>query len=425
MAEVITIILAGGQGRRLYPLTKMRSKPAVPIAGKFRLIDIPISNCIHSGLKKIFILTQFSSESLHRHIFKTYLFDSFSKDFVTILSAQQTSESVNWYQGTADAVRQNMRFFHRKADLVLILSGDHLYKMNYQKFIDFHVQKQADISISVYPVSEKQAPELGVMKVNRNDRITAFLEKPNDPEQIESMKVSEKLFQHVGIDAGDRTHLASMGVYLFNWDVLNELLEHTDYEDFGKGVIPYAISQKKVYGYLFGGYWADIGTVKSFFDMHMDLTAPLPKFNFYDEDNPIFTHARFLPSSKILLSEIRQSIVSEGSIINRSQINHSIIGLRTRIGENSIIDHAIVMGAEYFESVNEITSNEKKQIPNMGIGNNCEIRYAIIDINARIGHGVKLLNVRNIAEEEHDGYVIRDGIIIIPVNSIIPDGTVI
>jgi glucose-1-phosphate adenylyltransferase len=410
MAEVITIILAGGQGTRLYPLTKNRSKPAVPIAGKFRLIDISISNCIHSGLRKIFILTQFSSESLHRHIFKTFLFDNFSKDFVSILSAQQTTENLDWYQGTADAVRKNMRFFHKEADLVLILSGDHLYKMDYQKLIDFHLQKKAEISIAVYPVFT---------------RITDFLEKPKKPDQREKMKVSEEAFHQFGLEPGGRTHLASMGIYLFNWDVLNELLENTEHDDFGKGVIPFAIKQKNAYGYFFDGYWEDIGTIKKYFRAHMNLTEPLPKFNFYDEETPIFTHARFLPSSKILSSEVRQSILSEGSIINRSRINNSIVGLRSRIGENSVIDHSILMGADYFESKEEIVNNTKKGIPNIGVGDDCEIRYTIIDKNARIGNGVKIINVRSAAEEDAENHVIRDGIIIIPKNSIIPDGTVI
>jgi glucose-1-phosphate adenylyltransferase len=425
MPEVVTIILAGGRGTRLHPLTKNRSKPAVPIAGKFRLIDISISNCIHSGLRKIFILTQFSSESLHRHIFKTFLFDNFSKDFVAILSAQQTVENLDWYQGTADAVRQNMRFFQRKADLVLILSGDHLYKMDYQKFIDFHLQKKAEISIAVYPVPEEQTPEFGVMKVDGDTRITDFLEKPKEREQREKMKVSQEVFHQFGLESGGRTHLASMGIYLFNWDALNDLLENTEHDDFGKGVIPYAIKQKNVYGYFFEGYWEDIGTIRKYFEAHMNLTEQLPKFNFYDEERPIFTHARFLPSSKILSSEVHQSILSEGSIINCSQINNSIIGLRSRIGENSFIDHSIVMGADYFESKEEVVSNATKGIPNIGIGNNCEIRNAIIDNNARIGNGVKLINVRGAAEEEAENHIIRDGIVVIPADSIIPDGTVI
>jgi glucose-1-phosphate adenylyltransferase len=425
MANVVTIILAGGQGKRLYPLTQKRSKPAVPIAGRFRLIDIPISNCIHSGLRRIFILTQYSSESLHRHIFLTYRFDSFTKDFVTILSAQQTLESPDWYQGTADAVRQNMRFFRTGGDLLLVLSGDHLYRMDYKKFIEFHLEKKADISIAVNPVPTSQAPEYGVMKVDTQSRIVSFLEKPKDPDQINSMKVPDEVFNQFQMDSAGRTHLASMGVYLFNWEVLKELLEHLDFEDFGKEVIPSSIHHKKVYGYFFDGYWADIGTIRSFFDVHMDLTQPLPKFNFYDEQKPIFSHARFLPGSKILDSRVHNSILCEGSIIDRSQIIHSIIGIRSRIGENSVLDRTVMMGADFFESREQIEKNLGKNIPRIGVGDNCEIRNAIIDKNAHIGSRVKLINAKGVNEETHDDYVIRDGIIVIPKNATIRDGTVI
>jgi len=425
MPKVITIILAGGQGTRLYPLTKLRSKPAVPIAGKFRLIDIPISNCIHSQLRKIFILTQFASTSLHRHIFTTYLFDSFSKDFVTILSAQQTMDSLDWYQGTADAVRQNLRFIHSDDDLVLILSGDHLYRMDYRKFIQFHLGKKADISISVHPVFDEQSPEFGVMKVNRNARIIDFFEKPKEPSDREKMKIPEQVFNQFGLEANGRTHLASMGVYLFKREILFELLSNTAYEDFGREVIPAAIKRKKVYGYFFDGYWEDIGTIKSFFETHIDLTQPLPKFNFYDEKKPIFTHARFLPGSKILSSEVSNSILSEGSIINRSKISHSIIGVRSRIGDNCVVKNSIIMGADLFESEEEIASNTEKGIPKIGIGDNCEIRNAIIDKNARIGNGVKLTNENGIQEYENNNYVIREGIIVIPKNAVIPNDMVI
>jgi glucose-1-phosphate adenylyltransferase len=425
MAKVVTIIMAGGQGKRLYPLTKKRSKPAVPIAGKFRLIDIPISNCIHSDLRRIFILTQYSSESLHRHIFLTYHFDSFSKDFVTILSAQQTLESPNWYQGTADAVRQNLRFFRTEGDLVLILSGDHLYRMDYQKFINFHIEKGADISISVYPVLYEQAQEFGVMKVDKTGRIARFLEKPKEASQLEEMKVPEEAFKQFQQDAAGRTHLASMGIYIFKWEVLKELLENTDFEDFGREVIPFAIKQKNVYGYFFDGYWQDIGTIRSFFDVHLDLTQPLPRFNFYDEENPIFSHARFLPGSKILASEVDNSILCEGSIINRSKINHSIIGIRSRIGEKCLIERSVMMGADFFESREEMEYNLKSGVPRVGIGNNCELRNSIIDKNARIGDGVKLVNARSINDEDGENHVIRDGIIVIPKNAVIPEGTVI
>ncbi len=425
MARVVTIILAGGQGTRLFPLTKMRSKPAVPIAGKFRLIDIPISNCLHSGLRKIFISTQFSSESLHRHIFLTYRFDSFSKDFVTILSAQQTLESRDWYQGTADAVRQNLRFLRSEGDLVLILSGDHLYRMDYRKFIEYHLKKKADISISVYPVAYDQAPEFGVMKANKAGRIVSFFEKPKVEPDLDKMVVPESVFQQFGLESAGRTHLASMGIYLFHWDVLKELLENNDFEDFGKEVIPFAIERKKVQGYFFDGYWEDIGTIRSFFDAHLDLTRPLPRFNFYHEERPIFTHPRFLPGSKILASSVNNSILSEGSIINRSRIQDSIIGVRTRIGEDSVLDRAIIMGADYFESKEEKAKNVQDGIPEVGIGSNCEIRNAIIDKNARIGNGVRLVNERGVDEEINYSYVIRDGIIVIPKGAIIPDGTVI
>ncbi len=425
MAKVVTIILAGGQGSRLYPLTKKRSKPAVPIAGRFRLIDFPISNCIHSGLRRIFLLTQFSSESLHRHIFLTYRFDNFSKDFITILSASQTLESSDWYQGTADAVRQNLRFLRTEGDLVLVLSGDHLYQMDYRKFIDFHLEKKADISISVFPVHYDRAPEFGVMKVDKNGRISEFHEKPKDPSLLDSTKVTEEVFKQFHLEAAGRTHLASMGIYLFNWEVLNDLLSSTTFEDFGREVIPSALNKYKVYAYFFDGYWKDIGTIRSFFEAHLDLIQPLPQFNLYDEDRLIFSHARFLPGSKIMFSEVQNSILCEGSIIDRARISQSIIGIRSRIGENSVIERAVIMGADFFESEKEFAKNKKEGIPDVGIGKNCEVRNAIIDKNVRIGSGVKLINSRNINEEDTEDYVIEDGIIVIPKNAIIPDGTVI
>jgi glucose-1-phosphate adenylyltransferase len=362
---------------------------------------------------------------LHRHIFLTYRFDTFTKDFVTILTAQQTLENRDWYQGTADAVRQNLRFLRTEGDLVLILSGDHLYRMDYQQFIEYHIRKKADISISVYPVRSEQTPEFGVMKVNKNGRIISFFEKPSKQSDQVMMQVPEQIFKQYGIDPAGRTHLASMGIYLFNWDVLGEMLEKTDFEDFGKEVIPLALKKKKVFGYFFDGYWEDIGTIRRFFEAHMELTASLPRFNFYDEEKPIFTHPRFLPGSKILSSQVNNSILCEGSILNRSVVSQSIIGIRTRIGENSRLYRAIIMGADFFESKEKLFENEIKGIPNMGIGNDCEIQNAIVDKNARIGHGVKLLNTNGVQEEMAENYVIRDGIIVIPKNAIIPNGTVI
>jgi glucose-1-phosphate adenylyltransferase len=425
MAKVITIIMAGGQGSRLYPLTKVRSKPAVPIAGRFRLIDIPISNCIHSGFRKIFILTQFASESLHRHIFLTYRFDNFTKDFVTILSAQQTLESRNWYQGTADAVRQNLKFVEKMGDLVLILSGDHLYRMDYRNFVESHLRKNADISISVTPVAAARASEYGVMKVNARGRIVDFQEKPKEAADLGRLRVQEEIFERFGVRASGRTHLASMGIYLFDSGVLGDLLGSTVHEDFGREVIPLAIRERKVYAHFFDDYWEDIGTIPSFFDAHMDLTRPLPKFNFYDEEHPIFTHARFLPGSKILASDVENSILCEGSIVNRSIVRQAIIGIRSRIGENCRVERTIMMGADFFESDADLKTNREKGVSDIGIGRDCEIRNAIIDKNARIGNGVRLLNAKNTASETADNYAIVNGIIVVPKNAVIPDGALV
>ena len=425
MAKVVTLILAGGQGSRLYPLTKVRSKPAVPIAGRFRLIDVPISNCIHSGFRKIFILTQFSSESLHRHIFLTYRFDNFHRDFVTILSAQQTLASRNWYQGTADAVRKNLDFIESENDLVLILSGDHLYRMDYGRFVESHLRRKADISISVIPVREDQVSEFGVMKIDARGRIAEFLEKPRDPADVARMRIPDIAFERAGVPADGRTHLASMGVYLFNRDVLVDLLAGTDFEDFGREVIPHAIRKRRVAGHVFDGYWEDIGTIPSFFEAHMDLTEPLPKFNFYDEHKPIFTHARFLPGSKILSSEVCRSILCEGSIVDGSCIRQSIIGVRSRIGASSFLERAVVMGADMYESAEDVRANRERGIPDIGIGRDCEIRNAIIDKNARVGRGVRLVNASGISDAAAENWAVVGGIIVVPKNAVIPDGTVV
>jgi glucose-1-phosphate adenylyltransferase len=425
VVNVVGIIMAGGQGSRLYPLTKVRSKPAVPVAGRFRLIDISISNCIHSDVHNIFVLTQFASESLHRHIFTTYRFDSFHRDYITLLSAQQTLENRSWYQGTADAVRQNLDYIDDAGALVLVLSGDHLYRMDYRKFVDFHITSGAEISIAVTPVRAEQAHEFGVMKVNARGRITEFHEKPKTPEDIERMRVGEDVFDRFGTPANGRTHLASMGVYLFSQNVLRDLLAHTDSTDFGREVIPHAIGERKVCGHFFDGYWEDIGTIRSFFEAHMDLTRPLPKFDFYDEERPIFTYPRFLPGSKILGADVENAILCEGSIVNRSCIRDSIIGIRSRIGDNCRLERAVVMGADFYESQEETARNRNRGVPDIGIGRDCEIRNAIIDKNARIGHGARLINRNGASAESAESYAIVDGIIVVPKDAVIPDGAVV
>ncbi len=425
MGDVVSLIMAGGQGTRLYPLTKFRSKPAVPLAGRFRLIDISISNCIHSGVSSIFVLTQFASRSLHRHIFTTYRFDDFHRDFITVLSAQQTLESRNWYQGTADSVRQNLSVIEDPGALVLILSGDHLYRMDYRKFIAFHRNTGAEISIAVTPVGADQAPEFGVMKVDAGGRITEFFEKPKDPADVDRMRVGADVFERFGTPARGRTHLASMGIYLFDQDVLRDMLTDTEFRDFGREVIPWAIRERRVFGNFFDGYWEDIGTIPSFFEAHMDLVRPLPRFDFYDESRPVFTHARALPGSKILASEVESSILCEGSIVNRSRIRQSIVGIRSRIGENSSLERTVMMGADFFESAQDLDRDRERGIPEIGIGRDCEIRNAIIDKNARIGHGVKLVNRDGLSSATAENCVIVDGLIVVPKGAVIPDGTVI
>ncbi|MEN6560988.1 MAG: glucose-1-phosphate adenylyltransferase [Acidobacteriota bacterium] len=423
--DMVGIIMAGGQGSRLYPLTKVRSKPAVPLAGRFRLIDVSISNCIHSNVSSIFVLTQFATESLHRHIFTTYRFDGFHRDFITLLSAQQTFENRNWYQGTADAVRQNLDYIKDLGALVLVLSGDHLYRMDYRKFAEFHAASGAEISIGVTPIGAGQAGDFGIMKVDGRGRITEFREKPRDPAEVERLRVDESVFERFGTPARGRTHLASMGVYLFSQDVLRDILARTGAKDFGREVIPQAIGARRVFGHFFDGYREDIGTIRSFFEAHMDLTRPLPRFDFYDEERPVFTQPRFLPGSKIVASDVRDAVLCEGSIVNRSYIRNAIIGIRSRIGENARLERTVVMGADYYESREDMARNRGRNVPDIGIGSGCEIRDAIIDKNARIGRGVRLVNAAGAAAASAESCSIVDGIIVVPKDAVIPDGTVI
>ncbi len=424
-ARVSTMIMAGGQGSRLYPLTKIRSKPAVPIGGRFRLIDIPISNCIHSGYRRIFILTQFASESLHRHIFTAYRFDQFHKDYITILAAKQTIDNRGWFQGTADAVRQNLSTVEGSGELILILSGDHLYRMDYRKFVEAHEKAGADITISVVPAAREDVSGLGVLKVDANNRIVEFKEKPKDDATIDEMAVDPEVFAANGIEARGRTHTASMGIYLFNWKVLKDVLEGTTAEDFGRQIIPQAIHEKRVFAHFFDGYWEDIGTIPNFFEANIGLTHPLPRFNFYDEDKPVFSLPRFLPGSKILDADVHESILCEGSIINRAYIRQSLVGIRSRIGEGTQLLRTIMMGADYYESADDLRASAAQGLPAVGVGRNCEIRNAIIDKNARIGDGVKLINASGTRDRIGEDVCIVDGIIVVPKNAMLPSGTVV
>lgn len=411
--NVVGLILGGGAGSRLQPLTKERSKPAVPIAGKYRLVDIPISNCINSGIRKIFLLTQFNSVSLHHHIGTTFRFDQFSGGHVRILAAEQTPESEGWFQGTADAVRRSMRYFAEETvDLVVILSGDQLYRMDLQAVIDSHVNNGADLTISTKPVVREEADSLGIMQVDETGRIINFSEKPGDTPQLDELRAP--LYE-------DERYLASMGIYVFNMDVLKKLLCESTESDFGKHIIPGAIKTHKVYSYIFDDYWEDIGSIRSFWAANLALTEALPSFSFYDMASPIYTRMRYLPPSKINQCDLSRCLLTEGCIITGKRIDHAVIGIRALVGEGTEIEDSIIMGADYYEHGK---IDHESGIP-LGIGKNCIIKQAIIDKNARIGDGVVISPEGKPMDEKTDLYWVRDGIMVIPKNTVIPSGTVL
>ena len=423
--NTLAVILGGGAGTRLFPLTMPRSKPAVPIGGKYRIIDITVSNCINSDIIRIFVLTQFNSASLNRHISRTYRFSGFSDGFVEILAAEQTPTNKDWFQGPADAVRQVMVHIESvKPDNLLILSGDHLYRMDYRDFLRHHHDTGADVTVSVLPVDESRATGFGLLKSSPTGRIVEFREKPA-AHALDAMRVDTTRFGLSPEDAAQRPFLASMGVYVFKLDVLRELLRNEQFNDLGGQVIPAAIPDYNVRSFLFDGYWEDIGTISSFYEANMGLTQLTPKFSFFDADAPIFTRTRFLPSSKMSVCRIRDSIISEGSILNNSVVEHSIIGIRSRIENNSRIEDSLVMGADMYQTVEELEAERRQGIPWIGIGENCHIRRAIIDKNTRIGAGVRILNEAGLNHHDSDNYYIREGIVIVPKNATLPDGMVI
>ena len=414
-------MLGGGQGSRLFPLTASRSKPAVPIAGKYRLVDIPISNCLHSGIERIFVLTQFNSASLNKHIKNTYHFSSFSEAFVDILAAEQTPNSVAWFQGTADAVRQSLHHLSvHEFDYVLILSGDQLYQMDFQEMIDQHEANQAEISIATIPVPEADVPGFGILKTADNGRITQFVEKPKTGFDKLTSDVSPEM------KALGRVYLASMGIYVFNRNVLYDLLQGNDHTDFGKEIIPKSIKDHQVFSYQYEGYWTDIGTIPSFFEANLELTDDIPKFNLFDS-NFIYTRSRMLPPSKISGSQLKSTIIADGCIINASSITRSVIGIRSRIGFNTIIENCYIMGSDDYQTLEQIEQSRAKNIPIMGIGNNCHIRNAIVDKNCYIGNNVRINcgDNKSLADGDYPQYTVNDGIVVIKKRTVIPDGTVI
>lgn len=409
--EILAVILGGGKGVRLYPLTKYRAKPAVPIAGKFRIIDIPISNCLNSGINKIFLLTQFNTHSLHRHIYDTYRFGQFTRGFVEILAAQQTLENTGWYQGTADAVRQNISFIKGvNTKYVIILAGDHLYRMDYRNFLETHIRKKADITIAVKPVTKREASNFGILQTDNNDCIVHFVEKPQGDalSEIKSPGTSSTT-----------PYLASMGIYLFSIDILEKVLEDNKMDDFGRHIIPSAIGAYNIYAHQFKGYWKDVGTIGAFFKANMELTSVNPPFTFYDEESPIYTHPRYLPGSRAENCRIHKTLLADGCYLEECKIDSAVIGIRSVIRYGTKIENSVIMGADYYEE------KSPNNLPPIGIGKRCLVKNAIIDKNARIGDNVKIINKERLQNFDAENYSIRDGIVVVPKNSVIPEGMVI
>ncbi|MEY4885644.1 MAG: hypothetical protein RL151_953 [Bacteroidota bacterium] len=421
--DIVAIILGGGAGSRLSPLTSTRSKPAVPIAGKYRLVDIPISNCLNSNIGRIYVLTQFNSASLNKHIKNTYHFSAFSSAFVDIIAAEQTPDNPTWFQGTADAVRQSLRHVQQQSfDYVLILSGDQLYQMDFEQMVERHIKEGADISIATIPVGDREAPEFGIMKKSDGDIITSFVEKP----------AKDTLGEWVS-DTGDemreqgRIYLASMGIYIFSRRVLFDLLQDVrkDATDFGKEIIPYSIERYKVLSYQYDGYWTDIGNIYSFFEANLALTQDIPPFNLFDNDNAVYTRPRMLPPAKISGTTLEKTIIAEGCIINASRVEHSVLGIRTRVGTGTTIVSSYIMGTDFYETLDDMNNAVRKGIPKLGIGERCYIRNAIIDKNCRIGNDVRINGGHHLPNADHSLYAVKDGIIVVKKGAILPDGFVI
>ncbi|MBE7174034.1 MAG: glucose-1-phosphate adenylyltransferase [Williamsia sp.] len=421
--STVAVILGGGAGTRLFPLTASRSKPAVPIAGKYRLVDIPISNCINSGITRMFVLTQFNSASLNRHIKNTYHFSAFSSAFVDILAAEQTPDNPTWYQGTADAVRQSLRHIGPfDSEYILILSGDQLYQMDFAAMLDNHMQLKADISVATIPVNARDATEFGIMKKDEQGYVTSFIEKPKADVLPEWTSETGAEMKQQG-----KNFLASMGIYIFTRKLLFDLLENEkkDSTDFGKEIIPDAIGKYHVVSYQYEGYWTDIGNIHSFFEANLGLTENLPDFNLFDNSRAIYTRARMLPPAKISGTTLEKTIIAEGCIINASRIEHSVVGIRSRIGHGTTIVSSYIMGNDYFETIDQITSSLEKGLPHLGIGHRCYIKNAIVDKNCRIGDDVRINGGNHLENTDHSLYTVKDGIVVIKKGAIIPNGYVI
>jgi len=423
--NVLALVLGGGRGTRLFPLTRDRSKPAVPLAGKYRIIDVPLSNCINSGVQRIYVMTQFNSVSLHRHIRRTYTFDPFSGGYVEILAAQQTNEATTWYQGTADAVRQHIRLL-QDSDIkqVLVLSGDQLYRMNYADLLATHESTDADVTIAGIPVTDEASSAFGIMRFDDSGRVEGFLEKPKTREELELVRTDPGWIERAGIPAAGRSLMASMGIYLFDRDCLLDLLMKTDYQDFGKEVFPAAIRAKKVQLHPFDGYWEDIGTIRSYYQCNIDLAKPVPPFELATPNAPIYSRARFLPPSRIDGASIRSSLISDGCTIGAGAvIENSVIGLRCQIGRNVVIRNSVILGNDYYETPEHLAADLSQNVPPLGIGDGAIIEGAIVDKNVHIGSRTRIVNDHGLDDTaDSERFTIRDGVAVVPKNAIVPDG---
>ncbi len=424
--NTVALILGGGRGTRLYPLVKARSKPAVSLGGQYRMIDIPVSNCINSGLRNIYVITQFNSASLNNHIYNAYRFDNFSGGHVSILAAEQTDTNIDWYQGTADAVRKNLSHFDNEfINNVLILSGDQVYRMDYNVMNRHMLETGADIVVGTVPVMREDAKGFGVMLVNKRGQITNFHEKPKEDDILNSLKLSAEQKKMFDIEDPKKEYLASMGIYIFRRNVLKELLEDVSMIDFGKDIIPEAIKKYKVFSYAFQGYWEDVGTIKAYFDANISFGSNKPPFDFYDEDAPIYTHVRYLSASKVEKASITSSIIADGCKIENAVIKESVIGLRSVIQSGSTLEKVIMMGSDYYENSDDIERLNVRHLPKIGIGKKCTLKNVIIDKNVRIGNEVTIINKKKIQHQDSEFYCIRDGIVIIPKNTVVKSGTII
>lgn len=424
--NTVALILGGGRGTRLYPLVKARSKPAVSLGGQYRMIDIPVSNCINSGFRNIYVITQFNSASLNNHIYNAYRFDNFSGGHVSILAAEQTDTNIDWYQGTADAVRKNWAHFDNEfVNNVVILSGDQVYRMNYNVMLQHMLETGADIVVGTVPVVKEDAKGFGVMLVNKRGQITNFHEKPKEDEALEALKLSEEQKKMFNIEDPNKEYLASMGIYVFRRNVLKELLEDVSMMDFGKDIIPEAIKKYKVFSYAFQGYWEDVGTIKAYFEANISFGSKNPPFDFYDENAPIYTHVRYLSPSKVEKATVTSSIIADGCRIENATIKECVIGVRSVVQSGSTLERVVMMGSDYYEDSNDIERLNVKHIPKIGIGKKCTLKNVIIDKNVRIGNDVVITNKKKIQHQDSEFYCIRDGIVIIPKNTIVKSGTVI